>query len=69
FERERMLIPVKGFEELLSSTNGSNRKLEEVLRVTREIRHDYCTLEQFYETAGEPEDNSISDQPGLPGSG
>ncbi|KAJ7601079.1 DASH complex subunit Dad1-domain-containing protein [Mycena floridula] len=75
FERERDRLArdiTTGFEELLSSTNGLNRKLEEVLGMTREYDTIATLWSSFYELMRqqrEPEDNSVSDQTGMPGTG
>ncbi|KAF5315118.1 hypothetical protein D9619_007037 [Psilocybe cf. subviscida] len=76
FERERDRLSreiTSGFEELLSSTNVLNRKLEEVLGMTKE----YDTIAQLWHSfyrlmrsSGQPDlDESADDQPGLPGTG
>jgi DASH complex subunit DAD1 len=63
---------LQGFEELLSSTNGLNRKLEEVLEMTREYETIAALWHSFYELMSGPKPNSSMDEeqpPGLPGTG
>ncbi|PPQ99185.1 hypothetical protein CVT26_014108 [Gymnopilus dilepis] len=74
FERERDRLAKEitaGFEELMSSTNNLNRKLEEVLGMTKEydtIASLWHTFYQLMLTSGQdPEE--IEEQPGLPGTG
>jgi DASH complex subunit DAD1 len=62
----------QGFEELLSSTNGLNRKLEEVLEMTREYETIAALWRSFYELMSGPKPESSMDEeqlPGLPGTG
>jgi DASH complex subunit DAD1 len=65
----------QGFEELLSSTNGLNRKLEEVLEMTREYETIASLWHSFYElmrSQETPDDQPAEDLPpggGLPGTG
>lgn len=63
---------LKGFEELLSSTNGLNRKLEEVLGMTREYDTIASLWQSFYQLMSGPElaNTTLEEQmPGLPGTG
>jgi hypothetical protein len=46
---KRRLTALKGFEDLLSSTNGLNRKLEEVLGMTREYETISSLWGSFYQ--------------------
>lgn len=64
----------QGFEELLSSTNGLNRKLEEVLGMTREYETVAALWRSFHELMKQsdlPEGNTTMEEkpPGLPGTG
>ena len=63
----------QGFEDLLSSTNVLNRKLEEVLGMTKEYDTIASLWHSFYQlmsTSGHDRDASASEeQPGLPGTG
>ncbi|KIM43254.1 hypothetical protein M413DRAFT_444063 [Hebeloma cylindrosporum] len=74
FERERDRLSreiTSGFEELLSSTNVLNRKLEEVLGMTKEYDTIASLWHSFYRlmsTSGQDPDAS-EEQPGLPGTG
>ncbi|KAI0720535.1 DASH complex subunit Dad1-domain-containing protein [Cerioporus squamosus] len=74
-ERDRLTAEISsGFEELLSSSNGLNRKLEEVLGMTREYETIASLWESFHELMrGHRDEDSNSgeaDQPhGLPGTG
>jgi len=75
-ERDRLAREItSGFEELLSSTNGLNRKLEEVLEMTREYETIASLWHSFYElmrSQQTPTDVSPDDHPpggGLPGTG
>ncbi|KAG6910683.1 hypothetical protein DXG01_008727 [Tephrocybe rancida] len=76
FDRERDRLSrdiTTGFEELLSSTNVLNRKLEEVLGMTKEYDTIAELWESFYRLMRGPttsEDDSREEQmPGLPGTG
>jgi len=79
FDRERDKLSreiTSGFEEILSSTNGLNRKLEEVLGMTKEYDTIASLWHTFYElmrTSGvEVGNESMMDGPnpgGLPGTG
>ncbi|KAK7682389.1 hypothetical protein QCA50_014594 [Cerrena zonata] len=74
-ERDRLTAEItSGFEELLSNSNNLNRKLEEVLGMTRE----YETIAELWQSfqdlmRGRPSDTHIpSPEPsaqGLPGTG
>lgn len=62
---------IQGFEELLSTTNVLNRKLEEVLGMTKEYDTIASLWHSFYRlmsTSGQEPDPS-QEQPGLPGTG
>jgi DASH complex subunit DAD1 len=72
------LVVLQGFEELLSSTNVLNRKLEEVLGMTREYDTIAALWQSFYQLMRGPardhhnkdEDSDDSDRlRGLPGTG
>ncbi|THV03836.1 hypothetical protein K435DRAFT_239258 [Dendrothele bispora CBS 962.96] len=73
FERERERLTreiTSGFEELLSTTNGLNRKLEEVLGMTREYDTIAALWQTFYELMRQPGsegDTTIEEQ--LPATG
>jgi len=63
---------IQGFEELLSSGNALNRKLEEVLGMTREYETIASLWHTFYKLMRESgNDNPVADDsaPGLPGTG
>jgi len=71
-ERDRLAKEItSGFEELLSSTNVLNRKLEEVLGMTKE----YDTIASLWESffilmrSSAQGDSGEEDQQGLPGTG
>ncbi|KDR82607.1 hypothetical protein GALMADRAFT_134197 [Galerina marginata CBS 339.88] len=74
FERERDRLSreiTSGFEELLSSTNVLNRKLEEVLGMTKEYDTIASLWHSFYQlmrNSGQ-DDEETEEQPGLPGTG
>jgi len=63
----------KGFEEILSSTNDLNRKLEEVLGMTKEydtIASLWYTFYELMRSSGmEAGDEPVEDGGGLPGTG
>jgi len=61
----------QGFEELLSSTNVLNRKLEEVLGMTKEYDTIAALWQSFYQLMRGPttEDEGSEEQAGLPGTG
>ncbi|ESK95805.1 dash complex subunit dad1 [Moniliophthora roreri MCA 2997] len=75
FERERNRLCreiTSGFEELLSSSNGLNRKLEEVLGMTKDYDSIAALWHRFYELMRQPVDGdtTINERPpGLPGTG
>ncbi|KAJ3725193.1 DASH complex subunit Dad1-domain-containing protein [Lentinula raphanica] len=77
FARERDKLSreiTSGFEELLSTTNGLNRKLEEVLGMTREYETVAALWRCFYDLMKQsdlPEGNITMEEkpPGLPGTG
>ncbi|KAK0188002.1 DASH complex subunit Dad1-domain-containing protein [Armillaria mellea] len=75
FERERDRLAreiTSGFEELLSSTNGLNRKLEEVLGMTKEYDTIAALWNSFYELMRQPDggDDTMDEKShGLPGTG
>ncbi|EDR13330.1 DASH outer kinetochore protein [Laccaria bicolor S238N-H82] len=75
FERERDRLSreiTSGFEELLSSTNVLNRKLEEVLGMSKEyttIASLWHTFHRLMQNSGQDSPSSEERQPGLPGTG
>jgi len=76
FDRERDRLSreiTSGFEELLSSTNVLNRKLEEVLGMTREYDTIAALWQSFYQLMRGPtlarEDEGDEKLHGLPGTG
>jgi len=75
FERERDKLSreiTSGFEELLSSSNVLNRKLEEVLGMTREYDTIATLWQSFYQLMrGPTKDDDEGDErlQGLPGTG
>ncbi|TFK74754.1 DASH outer kinetochore protein [Pluteus cervinus] len=73
FEKERDKLSKEittGFEELLSSTNGLNRKLEEVLGMTKEYETIASLWESFYILMrSSSQDEQDDEHPGLPGTG
>ncbi|KAF9013344.1 hypothetical protein BDQ17DRAFT_1231319 [Cyathus striatus] len=79
FERERERLSreiTAGFEELLSSTNDLNRKLEEVLGMTKEYDTIASLWHSFFQlmkkSAADNDDNGDEtelQQAGLPGTG
>ncbi|KAJ3859969.1 DASH outer kinetochore protein [Lentinula novae-zelandiae] len=77
FEKERDKLSreiTSGFEELLSTTNGLNRKLEEVLGMTREYETIAALWRCFHDLMKQsdlPEGNTTMEEkpPGLPGTG
>ncbi|EMD39991.1 hypothetical protein CERSUDRAFT_132748, partial [Gelatoporia subvermispora B] len=72
-ERERLTAEItSGFEELLSSSNTLNRKLEEVLGMTREYETIAALWQTFHELMrGQKEEGAaVQEQSqGLPGTG
>jgi len=74
FDRERDKLTgeiATGFEELLSSSNILNRKLEEVLGITRDYDAIAGLWGRFHEMMkGQKDVVSLEEQPlGLPGTG
>jgi DASH complex subunit DAD1 len=68
----KTLTRAQGFEELLSSTNVLNRKLEEVLGMTREYDTIAALWQSFYQLMrGPTKDDDEGDEKlqGLPGTG
>lgn len=60
----------KGFEELLSTSNVLNRKLEEVLGMTREYETISSLWNSFHELMRRQKSGDTSEEgPGLPGTG
>jgi DASH complex subunit DAD1 len=60
------------FEELLSSTNVLNRKLEEVLGMTKEYETIAALWLSFYQLMhnyGQDDEATEEQQPGMPGTG
>ncbi|KDQ62196.1 hypothetical protein JAAARDRAFT_451665 [Jaapia argillacea MUCL 33604] len=73
-ERDRLSGEITtGFEELLSSSNVTNRKLEEVLGMTKEYRHIADLWQSFQQlthaSRRDRERVSDGDGQGLPGTG
>ncbi|KAI0051127.1 DASH outer kinetochore protein [Auriscalpium vulgare] len=71
FERERDRLAgetTAGFEELLSASNILNRKLEEVLGMTKEYQTIAALWGSFHELM-RGQKASEDQQPGLPGTG
>ncbi|KAI0061641.1 hypothetical protein BV25DRAFT_1826352 [Artomyces pyxidatus] len=73
-ERDRLVSEVTtGFEELLSSSNILNRKLEEVLGMTKEYETIAALWGSFHELMrGQRNGADVSSEgapPGLPGTG
>lgn len=72
-----LFIAMKGFEDLLSSTNVLNRKLEEVLGMTKEYNTIASLWQTFYQLMRNSSDDfvegeSVRDEQnmgGLPGTG
>ncbi|KAG7443002.1 DASH outer kinetochore protein [Guyanagaster necrorhizus] len=63
FERERDRLAreiTSSFEELLTSTNGLNRKLEEVLGMTKEYDTIAALWNNFYELMRQPDAGDVS---------
>ncbi|KAG6868631.1 hypothetical protein C0993_000221 [Termitomyces sp. T159_Od127] len=74
FERERDRLArdiTTGFEELLSSTNVLNRKLEEVLGMTKEYDTIAELWQSFYQLMRGPltDEEDRGEKMGLPGTG
>ncbi|RDB17926.1 DASH complex subunit DAD1 [Hypsizygus marmoreus] len=74
FDRERDRLSreiTSGFEELLSSTNVLNRKLEEVLGMTKEYETIAALWQSFYQLMRGPTEDEVDEEqpPGLPGTG
>ncbi|KIM89008.1 hypothetical protein PILCRDRAFT_61172 [Piloderma croceum F 1598] len=74
FDRERDKLSAEitaGFEELLSSSNVLNRKLEEVLGMTREYETIAALWSSFHELMRGQRAGDVSEDkgPGLPGTG
>ncbi|KAI0335836.1 hypothetical protein GY45DRAFT_1292371 [Cubamyces sp. BRFM 1775] len=73
-ERDRLTAEItSGFEELLSSSNNLNRKLEEVLGMTREYETIAALWQSFHELMrGHHDEDDVSGEAephGLPGTG
>ncbi|KAI0372235.1 hypothetical protein BV20DRAFT_1120049 [Pilatotrama ljubarskyi] len=73
-ERDRLTAEItSGFEELLSSSNNLNRKLEEVLGMTREYETIAALWQSFHELMrGHHDEGEVSGEAepqGLPGTG
>ncbi|KAH0832193.1 DASH complex subunit Dad1-domain-containing protein, partial [Lanmaoa asiatica] len=71
FERERDRLSTEitaGFEELLSSSNVLNRKLEEVLGMTREYETIASLWQSFHELM-RGQNQSLDDARTVPGTG
>ncbi|TFK48684.1 hypothetical protein OE88DRAFT_1634236 [Heliocybe sulcata] len=76
FEKERDRLAgeiTAGFEELLSSSNVSNRKLEEIIGMTTEYKHIAELWQSFQELTRHRREMAEQDReaegPGLPGTG
>ncbi|KAH7910856.1 DASH outer kinetochore protein [Hygrophoropsis aurantiaca] len=73
FERERDRLSSEitaGFEELLSSSNVLNRKLEEVLGMTREYETTASLWQGFHDLMRGQRNGAVDDRlAGLPGTG
>ncbi|KAH8825068.1 DASH outer kinetochore protein [Flagelloscypha sp. PMI_526] len=74
FERERDRLAgeiTAGFEDLLSSTNGLNRKVEEVLGMTHEYETIAALWHSFYQLmrSQDAPDEVDEQQQGMPGTG
>lgn len=76
FERERDRLTTEitgGFEELLSSSNNLNRRLEEVLGMTREYETIAALWRSFHELMrgqrDDPDTAASEQAQGLPGTG
>jgi len=75
FDRERDRLSreiTSGFEELLSSTNGLNRKLEEVLGMTKEYETIASLWHSFYQLMSNSvhhNEEATEEAVGLPGTG
>jgi len=65
------VVELQGFEELLSSSNVLNRKLEEVLGMTREYETIAALWNSFHELMRGHRAGDVSEDkgPGLPGTG
>ncbi|KAI0826881.1 hypothetical protein BC628DRAFT_1516357 [Trametes gibbosa] len=73
-ERDRLTAEISsGFEELLLSSNNLNRKLEEVLGMTREYETIAALWQSFHELMrghhDEGEESVEAEPHGLPGTG
>ncbi|KAH9933131.1 DASH outer kinetochore protein [Epithele typhae] len=70
-ERDRLTAEISsGFEELLSSSNGLNRKLEEVLGMTREYETIAALWQSFHELMrGQRDDAAAAEAEGDPAAG
>jgi DASH complex subunit DAD1 len=62
---------LQGFEDLLSTSNVLNRKLEEVLGMTREYETISSLWNSFHELMRRQKSGDMSEDkgPGLPGTG
>jgi len=74
FEKERDKLSGEitvGFEKLLSSSNDLNRKIEEVLGMTREYETIAALWKSFHELMRGQRASDVADDkgPGLPGTG
>jgi len=76
FERERDRLTTEissGFEDLLSSSNNLNRRLEEVLSMTREYETIAALWQSFHELMrgqrDDPDASASEQAQGLPGTG
>lgn len=66
------ILSIQGFEELLSSTNVLNRKLEEVLGMSKEyttIASLWHTFHRLMQNSSQDSPSSEERHPGLPGTG
>jgi len=72
FERERDRLSTEitsGFEELLSSSNVLNRKLEEVVGMTREYETIASLWQSFHQLMRGQRDGMLEDRTTVPGTG
>ncbi|KZT73838.1 DASH outer kinetochore protein [Daedalea quercina L-15889] len=72
-ERDRLTSEItSGFEELMSSSNNLNRRLEEVLGMTREYETIAALWQSFQDLMRDQRDEtdeSTSEPQGMPGTG
>ncbi|KAG1797741.1 DASH outer kinetochore protein [Suillus fuscotomentosus] len=69
-ERDRLSLDITaGFEDLLSSSNVLNRKLEEVIGMTREYETIASLWQSFHELMRGQRDEVLEDRTTVPGTG